>query len=110
MGGFEGLKDTIIMSPQELELYENLNDEAYKLLDDFNFRRIQSVEELQTALKNAINDPGIEITDIELLQILQYRRVSNYIFRYKENLVLQACEFLSWKIIRRLSPQRKSSK
>lgn len=74
--GSEDLKDALIMTNEEIEIYESLQEDAINILDDFNFRRVQSFEEFHTTLKNAIGEQCNEVTDVSLLQLLQYRRVS----------------------------------
>lgn len=71
------MNGAIIMTNEELQYYQELPDEAYQILDDFNFRRIEKYEDFVTAFRR-VSQGDEEFNEVTLLQILQYRRVSPY--------------------------------
>lgn len=77
-GTNEAMNGAIIMTNEELQYYQELIPEAQRVLDDFNFRHIEKYEDFIAAFRKFTEgDEGF--AEVTLLQILQYRRVSNYV-------------------------------
>jgi hypothetical protein len=69
------MNGAIIMTNEELQYYQELPVEAYQVLDDFNFRRIEKYEDFELAFRK-FTQTEEDFNEVTLLQILQYRRVS----------------------------------
>lgn len=78
-GTNENMNGAIIMTNDELQYYQMLPEEAYQVLDDFNFRRIEKYEDFELAFRKVAHADE-DFNEVTLLQILQYRRVIYLMF------------------------------